>query len=141
MGDDLTRWPTGRLLSAATRHVEREWNAHLAGWGLNHASFPVLMHLLRGPRTQRELAAENKVTEQTMSRILDRLERTGHVSRALDPHDKRRRTVSITDAGRAAAFSAAEPRRADEISTQGLDGEQIDTLRALLIAMVRSRTD
>ena len=37
--------PSGRLLSAAARRVERDLNAHLAAWDLNHASLPVLVHL------------------------------------------------------------------------------------------------
>ncbi|SDS42683.1 MarR family winged helix-turn-helix transcriptional regulator [Paraoerskovia marina] len=131
----METWPTGRLLSHVTRRVEREWNAHLAGWSLNHASFPVLMHLLRGTMSQRELAERNGVTEQTMSRIVDRLDRHGHVTRELDPADHRRRVVTITPAGRTAAFAAAEPRASDRISSRGLDTEQIAALRGLLIQM------
>ena len=41
-------WPTGRMLSAVARRIEREWNAHLAHWDLNHASLPVLAFLSRG---------------------------------------------------------------------------------------------
>ena len=43
---DPARWPVGRLLSSAARRVERDWNAHLATWDLNHASHAVLAHLL-----------------------------------------------------------------------------------------------
>ncbi|WP_265523672.1 MarR family winged helix-turn-helix transcriptional regulator [Oerskovia flava] len=131
-------WPTGRLLSAVTRRIEREWNAHLDTWELNHASMPVLMHLLAGPRTQRELARESNVTEQTMSRIVARLERSGYVVREHDATDRRRRAVSITDAGRGAAFASARPRPAEELSTRGLTPEQITTLREILITMIEA---
>lgn len=134
----LEGWPTGRLLSRVTRRVEREWNGHLAGWELNHASFPVLMHLLHGPLSQRELASRNGVTEQTMSRILDRLDRTGHLTRAPDPHDQRRRVAVITPAGRSAALAVVQSRRADAITTRGLTDDQVETLRELLILMVRA---
>ncbi|WP_069387992.1 MarR family winged helix-turn-helix transcriptional regulator, partial [Cellulosimicrobium cellulans] len=103
---DPTRWPTGRLLFAVARRIEREWNAHLGQWDLNHAGFPVLMHLLGGPRSQRELAAESGVTEQTMSRIVARLERSGYVTRTGDPADRRRRAVELTEAGRDAGRAA-----------------------------------
>ena len=53
---DPAQWPTGRLLSTVVRRIEHDWNAHLSAWDLNHACFPVLLHLLAGPRSQRELA-------------------------------------------------------------------------------------
>ncbi|RXR23109.1 MarR family transcriptional regulator [Oerskovia turbata] len=131
-------WPTGRLLSAVTRRIEREWNHHLDGWDLNHASMPVLLHLLAGPRTQRQLAAESHITEQTMSRILARLERSGYITREDDANDRRRRAVAITPSGRTAALAAASPRPAEELSTRGLSEEQIATLREILITMVEA---
>jgi DNA-binding MarR family transcriptional regulator len=39
------------------------------------------------------------VTAQTMSRTLDRLERSGHVSRGRDPRDRRRVLVHRTTQG------------------------------------------
>lgn len=129
---DPAHWPTGRLLSAASRRVEKEWNAHLAGWDLNHASLPVLIHLLAGPRSQRELAAANDVTEQTMSRIVARLVRSGYVARTVHPDDRRRHEVAITATGRAACGAAADPVAAEQMVVRGLTAEQVDQLRALL---------
>lgn len=125
-------WPTGRLLSAAARRVEREWNAHLAAWDLNHASLPVLIHLLAGPLSQRELAAANQVTEQTMSRIIARLVRSGYVVRTVAPEDRRRYVVTVTDPGRVACRAAADPAAAEEMVVRNLSAEQVDHLRALL---------
>ncbi|GIG26355.1 MarR family winged helix-turn-helix transcriptional regulator [Cellulomonas denverensis] len=133
--DDPADWPLGRLLSAAARRVEREWNGHLGAWDLNHASFPVLIMLLGGPHTQAELATACEVTEQTMSRILSRLERTGHVRRSQHRLDRRKHQVEITDAGRQAALTAADQQAADRIAARGLTPEQVDTLRALLAAV------
>ncbi|MFC8923989.1 MarR family winged helix-turn-helix transcriptional regulator [Cellulosimicrobium sp. NPDC057127] len=133
---DPARWPTGRLLFAVARRIEREWNAHLGQWDLNHAGFPVLMHLLAGARSQRELAAESGVTEQTMSRIVARLERSGYVTRTGDPLDRRRRAVGLTDAGRTAATAAARRRPAEELATRGLDDAQVAALREALVAML-----
>ena len=129
---DPAHWPTGRLLSAASRRVEKEWNAHLAGWDLNHASLPVLIHLLAGPRSQRELAAANDVTEQTMSRIVARLDRSGYVVRSAHPDDRRRHVVSITDSGRAVCGAAADPVASERMVGRGLTAAQVDQLRALL---------
>ncbi|MET7133432.1 MarR family winged helix-turn-helix transcriptional regulator [Cellulosimicrobium sp. MI9406] len=135
---DPQEWATGRLLFAVARRIEREWNAHLGQWDLNHAGFPVLMHLLSGPRSQRVLADESGVTEQTMSRIVARLERAGYVTRTDDPADRRRRAVAITDAGRVAGLAAARRRPAEDLATRGLDDDQIAALRAALLTLLET---
>ncbi|MBD3779006.1 MAG: MarR family transcriptional regulator [Micrococcales bacterium] len=134
---DPSGWPVGRLLSAAARRVERDWNSHLAGWELNHASQPVLVILLRGPRTQAELAALCEVTEQTMSRVLARIERTGYITRTAHATDRRKQQVSITDAGRAAVLAASDPVAAEQLVTEGLTPEQVEQLRHLLLLVAR----
>jgi DNA-binding MarR family transcriptional regulator len=139
VSEDPAQWPLGRLLFAVTHRVEQEWNAHLGAWDLNHAAFPVLLHLLAGPRTQRELAAASRVREQTMSRIVARLERQGYVERADDPADRRRRSVAVTAAGREAALQAARLSPAERIVTRGLDGAQRTALREALLAMLAAR--
>ncbi|MGW6129960.1 MarR family winged helix-turn-helix transcriptional regulator [Cellulomonas sp. NPDC055163] len=138
--DDPMSWPVGRLLSAAARRVEREWNAHLAGWDLNHASLPVLVLLAHEPRSQRELADACSVTEQTMSRILARMERTGYVTRAPHATDRRKVVLAITEAGRAVAVKAADRRPAEAMTTRGLTPEQVEQLRALLAVVARPAT-
>lgn len=138
--DDPADWPVGRLLSAAARRVEREWNAHLAGWDLNHASLPVLVLLAHEPRSQRELADACSVTEQTMSRILARMERTGYVTRAPHATDRRKIVLAITDAGREVAVKASDRRPADAMTTRGLTPEQVEQLRALLAVVARPAT-
>lgn len=137
--DDPGQWPTGRLLFTVVRRIEHDWNAHLAGWNLNHAGFPVLLHLFSGPRTQRELATLNGVTEQTMSRVLARLERAGYVSRGDDPRDRRRRAVAVTDAGRRAAAQAGRLQPAEDLTAQGLDADQVTALREILVTLVHAQ--
>lgn len=129
-------WPTGRLLSAVARRIEREWNAHLAGWDLNHASLPVLFLLRRGPLSQRELAQASGVTEQTTSRILARLERSGYVTRSVHAADARRHEVTLTDIGRVALAEAGDLQVAEEMSVRGLDADQVERLRELLTVML-----
>jgi DNA-binding MarR family transcriptional regulator len=130
-------WPVGRLLSAAARRVERDWNAHLASWDLNHASQPVLVILLRGPHTQAELAALCEVTEQTMSRVVARLERSGYLTRTAHATDRRKQSIAITEAGRTAVLAASDPEAAEAMVTEGLTAEQVDRLRELLILVAR----
>ncbi|EYR63183.1 MarR family transcriptional regulator [Actinotalea ferrariae CF5-4] len=129
-------WPTGRLLSAVARRIEREWNAHLDTWDLNHASLPVLFHLARGPHSQRDLARANGVTEQTMSRILARMERSGYIAREQHPTDRRRHDVVLTAAGRAVMLEAGDPRPAEEMSVRGLEPHHVEQLREILGLML-----
>ena len=98
--DGPDRWSLGRLLSTAARLVEHDWNAWLAERGLTHAGLLALDALEDGALTQRQLAAASRVEEQTMSRVLDRLERTGHVERRRDTVDRRRLVVTLTPSGR-----------------------------------------
>lgn len=129
------KWPTGRLMSAVTRRVEREWNVHLAHWDLNHASLPVLAHLAGGPRSQRELATACEVTEQTMSKTVARLERSGYIERPTRAADRRRHDVVLTASGFAALRAAGEAQVAEEMVLRGLDDDQVEQLRRLLLAM------
>ncbi|WP_255491542.1 MULTISPECIES: MarR family winged helix-turn-helix transcriptional regulator [unclassified Actinotalea] len=130
------RWPTGRLISAVARRIERDWNAHLAAWDLNHASLPVLFLLAAGPRSQRELAAGSGVTEQTMSRIIARLDRTGYIERRTHANDRRRNDVALTEEGFRALQEAGDPRFAEELSVRGLSAEQVGQLREILAVMM-----
>jgi DNA-binding MarR family transcriptional regulator len=136
---DPAHWPVGRLLSSAARRVERDWNAHLASWDLNHASHAVLAHLLRSPMSQRELATASAVTEQTMSRVLARMERSEYITRTPHDDDRRRHVITITDAGRSAFFVASDRELAASMVTRGLTPEQAEQLRQLLVVVARER--
>ncbi|KGM14044.1 MarR family winged helix-turn-helix transcriptional regulator [Cellulomonas bogoriensis] len=145
MGDaepqGVGQWPTGRLLSAVARRIEREWNTHLDAWGLNHASIPVLFHLASGPRSQRELAEASNVTEQTMSRIVARLDRSGYVERHSHPHDRRRHRVALTPSGWQALRQAGDSELAERMSVRGLEPQDVATLRVLLNKMIDADAD
>lgn len=132
----IDRWPTGRMLSAAARRVERDWDAHLAGWDLTHAGLPVLDLLTRGDRSQRELAGAMGVTEQTMSRIVTRLERTGYVTRQVHATDRRRHVVVLTAAGRDALREAGDPAVAEALTGDRLPHADVVELRRILTALL-----
>lgn len=138
---DPTAWPTGRLLSSAARRVEREFNTHLDAWGLNHASMPVLVYLAAQDHSQRELAAATGVTEQTMSRILARMERQGYVTRKAHPQDRRRHVISLTGSGAQVLREAADRERSEAMVTRGLRPEQVHQLREILAAVVAAHPD
>ncbi|WP_198671631.1 MarR family winged helix-turn-helix transcriptional regulator [Desertihabitans aurantiacus] len=134
--DDLGDWSLGRLLSTAARHVERDWNAYLSGRGLTHAGLLALHTLVDGPRSQRQLAAASQVEEQTMARVVERLVRTGHVTRERDPADRRRLQVRLTEDGRAAYTAITAGGVADDLVTGPLADP--DAFRAELVRLVRA---
>ena len=133
-GSAPSQWPTGRLLSTAARMVEREWNAHLAAHHLTHAGLLALDALAAGPRTQRSLAAACRVEEQTMRRVLERLERDGYVRRARDGADRRRLVIEATDSGRETLRSALADDAANTIVESVVS--DADELRGQLIQLV-----
>ncbi len=112
MHDPAEQWPLGRLLSAAARAVEREWDERLRAIGLTHAALVAIDILLRtGPTGADTIARTARVQPQTMSRTLERAERDGLVERTSHPEDRRRRVVSVTDAGRRAWETAQHIER------------------------------
>lgn len=111
---DVRSWPTGRLLSVAARVLERRFDEVLAQHGLTHAGLIALHHLDDEPLAQRPLAARCRVTEQTMSRTVERLDRAGYVARRADAADRRRTVVEITQAGRSAMAAVRRAERESE---------------------------
>jgi DNA-binding MarR family transcriptional regulator len=55
------------------------------------------------PLTAGELASELELSTGATTRLVDRLERVGHLARTADPGDGRRRLVSVTPTARATA--------------------------------------
>jgi DNA-binding MarR family transcriptional regulator len=108
----MHEWPTGRLLSTASRLVEHAWLDALTALGLSHAGLIVLHLLEGGPATQVELAGLARVEAQTMSRTVERLERDGFVARQPDAADRRRRVVERTASG-AEVFARARTIEAE----------------------------
>ena len=124
-------WPTGRLLSTASRLVEHAWLDALAGLGLTHAGLIVLHLLDAGPVAQVRLAELARVEAQTMSRTVDRLERAGFVHRLADAADRRRRLVERTPAG-TAVFEQARRIEAELFP----DVPDLAGLRAALLRII-----
>lgn len=135
MSDGMQSWPTGRLLSTAARIVEHAWEGVLREHGLSSAGLVVLHTVADGPAPQRDIARAARVTEQTASRTIERLERSGYVARAVDPADERRRVVECTAAGREVYQSLIERERTDPGLVAAL-GDDEPRLRALLLELI-----
>lgn len=112
MDDTTEQWPLGRLLSAAARSVERDWDERLRAIGLPHAALIAVDILIRtGPTGADTIARTARVQPQTMSRTLERMERDGLIERSPHPDDRRRRLVTVTDRGRRAWETARHIER------------------------------
>jgi DNA-binding MarR family transcriptional regulator len=110
--------------------------AELAGLALGPRHLSLLSYLLLdGPMTVNDLAAQLEVAPTTVSLMIADLGRAGIVERREDPDDRRRRIVSITDAGRPAiegwlGRGAAAWREALQPLTPAQRHLVVDTLRA-----------
>ncbi len=136
--DGLDDWPTGRLLSTAARLVEHSWEKVLRSQDMTHAGLIVLHSIAGGgAASQRDIAKNARVTDQTMSRTIDRLERSGYVTRDTDPRDERRRVIAITDAGRLTYERLLTLEKEDAALTVGVGGD-VAALREQLLRLVRS---
>lgn len=139
--EDAGTWSLGRLLSTAARLVEHDWNAWLEQRHLTHASFLALHALGGGSRTQRELAAACMVEQQTMSRVVKRLETSGYVTRRSDDTDRRRMVVRRTREGTRVYRATINSDIADTLVSAHIgDPEQFrEQLTALVTALAADR--
>ncbi|WP_205315604.1 MarR family winged helix-turn-helix transcriptional regulator [Nonomuraea lactucae] len=97
--------------------------------GLNATDYYALNLLdLSGPLTSGELAARTGLTTGATTRLIDRLERGGHVRRAADPADRRK--VIVESAGRPEGLDtvlAGTRRRIGEL-LQSFSAEELAVL-------------
>lgn len=126
------------LLLALLGHIamRRLRDAHTAG----HLS-PRQFHLLgvlhdQGAMSQSELGQTTGTDPSILVTMLNPLEADHLIARERDPKDRRRHVVTLTPAGEQHLNRAAEAQReAENALFVGLDDEQREQLRRLLIAM------
>lgn len=134
--DGIDSWPTGRLLSTAARLVEQSWESVLRAHDLTHAGLFVLHAVATAPASQREIARTARVTDQTMSRTIEKLERAGYVTREPDPGDERRKLVTATAAGLGTYRRLIDLEREDTTLTAAVG--DVSALRIQLLTLVRA---
>ncbi|NJC68791.1 MarR family transcriptional regulator [Planosporangium thailandense] len=91
------------LFTEAFTGLTARVSGQLATHGLSLVEFEVLIRLARSPRSQlrmTDLAAQTQLTTSGITRVVDRLERTGLVRREACPTDRRSSFAVLTDAGR-----------------------------------------
>jgi DNA-binding MarR family transcriptional regulator len=103
-----------RLTVAVKRLRTRLREAALAkATGLSLTQVSILRHLhLEGSETAASLSVTEHISQQAIAQSLDELKRSGLVEAAVDPNDRRKRLISITDAGRVLYESVMASRNA-----------------------------
>lgn len=103
-------------LYAASRATAQAYRRILKPWGLTYPQYLVLVELWeREPRTVGELGDDLALDSGTLSPLLSRLEKLGHVARTRSSDDARVVSIGLTARGRALrdelAHVAGEIRR------------------------------
>lgn len=140
MNDDYSKWPTGRLLSMAARLMEHEWEQVLREFDMSSAGLVVMHTVVAGPAAQREIARVARVTEQTAGNTIERLERSGYVTRGVDPNDHRRRLVTATEEGIAVYEQLVEREQTDPRLISSIGGSDKE-LRSILLELIRAQNN
>ncbi|WP_326599324.1 MarR family winged helix-turn-helix transcriptional regulator [Streptomyces sp. NBC_01803] len=90
-----------RLLSHAAMHAERLVNEGLAGADARKWHYAVLVALQEsGPASQATLSRRTDIYRSDLVAVINELADRGHVERALDPADRRRNVITVTERGR-----------------------------------------
>lgn len=136
--------PLGLLVGRTAKELGRAFDDALAAVGGSTAIWLVLQALTTSEhRTQGELASAVGVRQPTLTHHLDTLERTGLVTRAPDPGNRRVQRIAVTEAGEQLFLRLRRAAAAFEGRLQaGLEESDVDELRRLLAQLAEnSRPD
>jgi MarR family transcriptional regulator, organic hydroperoxide resistance regulator len=124
-------------LQRATHATVHALAVQVADLGLTPAEINALANLAGGQsQTVSELGRLVGSPPTTLTSVLDRLERRGHVTRDRHPSDRRAVVVALTPSGRHAAASIRRAiTRLERHALRELDAATIDGLRAGLDAL------
>ncbi|MFJ8014878.1 MarR family winged helix-turn-helix transcriptional regulator [Streptomyces sp. NPDC096339] len=130
-------WSALLALQRATHATLQVLAAELADLDLTASEINALANLADGRgRTVSELGAAVGTRPTTLTSVLDRLERRGHITRGSRPGDRRAVLVELTDSGRAASARIRETITAlENRALDGLAPEALAGLRAALQAL------
>jgi DNA-binding MarR family transcriptional regulator len=102
------------LLARASHLISGEFHRQLKAQRVPVMAWRVMASLWDGPMSAREVADIILQKQPTVSKLLERMERQGLVSRATDADDRRRIVVSLSARGREVAGPLIEAARGHE---------------------------
>ncbi|MDW6024080.1 MarR family transcriptional regulator [Mesorhizobium sp. BAC0120] len=126
----------GFLIHDAQRLMRKRFEARAADYGLSSAQWRLLARLVKDEGApQARLAEFLEIEPISVSRLLDRMEAGGWITRRQDANDRRIRMIFPTDKSRA-AFAAVKGI-AGEVYEEALTGLSGEERRALVHGLVR----
>ncbi|MFB7619129.1 MarR family winged helix-turn-helix transcriptional regulator [Kitasatospora sp. NPDC056181] len=132
-----SEWSALLALQRATHATLQVLAAELVDLDLNPSEINALANLADGRgRTVSELGAAVGTRPTTLTSILDRLERRGHITRGTRPGDRRAVLIELTPSGRVAADTIRQAISGlERRALAGLPADAITGLRAALQAL------
>ena len=91
--------------------------------------------------TRKELGERLNISRQGLTELLGKLEKSGHITREVDPTDRRAVLIRLTERGRAAAKEDRGERSPLDGLLDCLSEEQLDAFQACLTAILAARED
>ncbi|MFF5636578.1 MarR family winged helix-turn-helix transcriptional regulator [Streptomyces sp. NPDC012825] len=138
--------PVGHALARVARMHRIAMGRRLRELGLYPGQELMMMRLWDcGPVRQSELIQSLGLDPSTVTKMLQRLEQSGHVRRGPDPADRRAVLVEATERGQALragvedAWRDLEARSLDGLST--VDGAELSRLLGLVAENLRGETE
>ena len=136
-----------KQLQWATALITGRFRRDLAGAGLSLEHFDVLVHLAWAPsgtlplhQLTASMVVADALSRSGITRLLDRMERDGLITRTVSTTDRRRFDVSLTPHGRL-QFDQAWPAHADGIGryfAQPLTPRDISDLSRILDSLIQA---
>jgi MarR family transcriptional regulator, organic hydroperoxide resistance regulator len=134
---DLSGWSALLALQRAAHATLQVLAAELVDLDLTASEINALANLADGRgRTVSELGAAVGARPTTLTSVLDRLERRGHITRGARPGDRRAVLIELTPAGRRTAATIRQAVAGlEHRALGGLPADVITALRAGLQAL------
>lgn len=102
------------------------------GLAKGRSKVQVLLMLGEGPRSLSDIAEAQRIDPPYATAIVDQLELLGLAARTPDPADRRRKVVTLTEAGRSAVSTAQEIMDQPPAALSDLSPEDLSRLAAAL---------
>jgi len=140
-GDVLGRGDLGFLLAKATQHWNELLAAHFAAAGYqdvrpSYGSVLLPLYEQDGLRIG-ELARRSRLSKQTMTEMIRRLEREGLVERRPDPADGRASRIFLTARShRFRPVASTTLRELDRLAENRLSAGRVDELKRTLVELM-----
>lgn len=134
---------TGYLLSRTGSLARRSWTRMLAERSLAPHHYGLLMVLNEaGPTGQQRLSTLIRMDPRNLVPIIDGLADRGLLARQVDPTDRRRRVLVVTEAGRAMVADLTETGAGMERHfLRALEPAEQASLHHMLLALLASTAD